>query len=253
MPFAHVEGLKIHYAEKGKGSTLLLIHGAASSHLTWRPQFEYLGDIFHSIAIDLPGHGRSEAPDPSEISIVWYTEFVNRFLKAMGIEKTTLIGHSMGGAISIQFCLDYPDSISSLVLTSTGAKLGVSPALFSVLRSDFIKAMEMGFMTPKAMKMDQKLIQELRDDVKRLDPKIGVADFEACDNFDQRERIGGINKPTLVMGATKDPVHPKFWSEYLHEKIKGSKLKILEGDTMYMLEKPEEVNPIISEFLKEQW
>lgn len=250
MPFIDVEELKVYYESKGEGHALLLIHGAGSSCLNWKPQIEDLSEEFHAIAIDLPGHGRSQATDPSLITIDWYTKFVKKFLESMGIERVTPIGHSMGGAISMQFLLDYPESVECLVLTSTGAKLGVSPALFSVLRSDFKKAMVMGFMSPTALKMDKKLIEELRDDVERLDPKIGLSDFEACNKFDLRDRIGDINKPTLITAASKDSVHPKFWSEYLHEHIKDSKLKIFEGDVLYMLEKPEEVNPVISEFLK---
>ncbi len=126
----------------------------------------------------------------------------------------------------------------------------MNPALFSVLRSNFKKAMEMGFLGSKAKKVDKNLLEELKEEVDRLDPKIGVLDFEACNSFDARKRIGGINKPTLVMGASKDTMHPLFWSEYLHEHIKGSKLEIIDGDTMYMLETPERVNPILADFLK---
>lgn len=250
MPFVDVGGLKVYFGEKGQGPPLLLIHGAGSSHVTWKPQFEHLSEKYHSIAIDLPGHGRSEAPDPSLISIEWYSKFVKRFLEVLDIDRITPIGHSMGGAISMQFCLSHPDNVECLVLTSTGAKLGVNPALFSFLRSNFKKAMEMGFVSPRAMKMDQKFIEELREEVEKLDPEIGVSDFEACDNFDIRKRIGEIKKPTLITGASKDAIHPKFWSEYLHEHIEGSKLKIFEGDVLYMLENPEKVNPVLSEFLQ---
>lgn len=250
MPFVDVKGLKVHYESKGKGHTLLFIHGAGSSHLNWKPQIEYLGKDFNAIAIDLPGHGRSEAPDPPSVSIEWYTGFIKGFLDALDKKSATFIGYSMGGAISIQFCLNYPDCIESLILTSTGAKLGVSPALLSVLKSNFKKAMEMGFLGPKAKKVDKNLLEELKEEVNRLDPKIGVLDFEACNSFDARKRIDEINKPTLVMGASKDAVHPLFWSEYLHEHIKGSKFEVIEGDTMYMLETPDEVNQILCEFLK---
>lgn len=98
MPEIDLDGLKIHYESKGSGSSLILIHGAGNSHMNFKPQFDLLGDKYHVVAIDLPGHGRSGIPkDTKKISIEWYSRILKRFLEVMGINKATLIGHSMGG------------------------------------------------------------------------------------------------------------------------------------------------------------
>jgi len=251
MPKIDVNSLEIHYVSKGEGSTIVLIHGAGNSHMNFKPQFEYLGGDHHVIAIDLPGHGSSEVPeDPSLISVEWYSSILKGFLEAMGIGRTSLIGHSMGGAISMQYCLEYPKDVKCLILVSTGAKLGVSPVLFSVLRSDFKKAIENEYLTRSAKRVDQVLLKEVQAASFMCDPDVGIADFEACNNFDIRGRMKDIMSPTLVIGADNDQVHPLYWSEYLHEKIEGSELKIFDGDFLYTLEKPSEVNDTISKFLR---
>ncbi|MDY6930313.1 MAG: alpha/beta hydrolase [Halobacteriota archaeon] len=250
MPEIDLDGLKIHYESKGSGSSLILIHGAGNSHMNFKPQFDLLGDKYHVVAIDLPGHGRSGIPkDTKKISIEWYSRILKRFLEVMGINKATLIGHSMGGAISMQYALEYPQNVECLVLVSTGAKLGVSPVLFSILRSDFKRAIENEYETRSAKRIDPKLLKEVKEASLLCDPDVGVADFEACNRFDIRDKITDIESPTLIIGADDDKVHPLFWSEFLHGNIKDSELKIFSGDFLYTLEKPSEVNDTISNFL----
>lgn len=234
---------------------MLFIHGSSGNHSVWKHQLDYFGEKHHAIAIDLMGHGKSEISiSPSQISIKLYSDFVNSFLEALNIEKVTLIGQSMGGAVCIQFCLDSPQKVECLGLINTGAKLGVNPQLLSMLREDF-KALRMGLETilgEEHAETDQtRRTQEVMKEMSKTDPAVGLADFEACNKFDSRERLSRIRKPTLIVGGSEDVLTPPWYQHYLHEKLENSTLRIMEGVGHYsMFENPEGFNAILSEFLE---
>jgi pimeloyl-ACP methyl ester carboxylesterase len=200
------------------------------------------------------GHGKSEISiPPSQISIKRYTDFANGFLEALNIGKVTLIGQSLGGAVCIQFCLDFPEKVACLVLINTGAKLGVNPQLLSMLRKDFSKALRTGLENILGQKGATQITRAnaVTKDMLETDPAVGLADFEACNKFDSREKLSQIRKPTLIIGGRKDLMTPPWFHHYLHEKIENSTLRIIESaGHLSMIEKPEEFNAILSEFLE---
>jgi pimeloyl-ACP methyl ester carboxylesterase len=234
---------------------LLFIHGSSGNHLVWKYQLDYFGGRYHAIGIDLIGHGKSEIfISPSQISIKLYSDFVNSFLEALDIEKITLIGQSLGGAVCIQFCLDSPQKVECLGLVNTGAKLGVNPQLLSMLREDF-RALGMGLETilgQERGETDQtRRKQEVTEEMLKTDPAVGLADFEACNNFDSREKLSRIRKPTLIVGGSEDVLTPPWYQHYLHEKLENSTLRIIEGVGHYsMFENPDVFNAILSKFLE---
>ena len=255
MPFVFVDGLRTFYESIGRGHPILFIHGSAGNHSVWRYQFDYFGEGYRAIAIDLMGHGRSEISiPPPQISINRYTDFVNSFLEVLNIEKGTLVGRSLGGAVCIQFCLDIPQKVECLGLINTGAKLGVDPQLLSMLRKNFREALKTGFENILGQKHEETDIRDARWVIKKMlttNPAIGLADFEACNEFDSREKLSQINKPTLIIGGSQDMLTPPWFQQYLHEKIENSTLKIIEGaGHLSMTEKPEKFNTILLEFLE---
>ena len=234
---------------------MLFIHGAAGNHRIWQLQLNHFGKMYRAIAIDLMGHGESEISiPPTQISMEEYTDFVNEFLAALGIEKVALIGHSMGGAICIQFCLDFPEKVGCLGLINTGAKLGVNPYLLSALRKNFRETLEVGFIDISGQRHREAvplIVEEIRKEMLKTDPAIGFADFWACNRFDSRKRLSEIKKPTLVVGGTEDLLTPPWFQHYLHEKIENSTLKMIEGVGHFsMVEKPDEFNENLTEFLR---
>jgi 3-oxoadipate enol-lactonase len=255
MPFVFVDGLRTFYESTGRGSPILFIHGSAGNNSVWRYQFDYFGERYRAIAIDLMGHGRSEISIPiSQISINRYTNFVNSFLEVLNIEKVTLIGQSLGGAVCIQFCLNIPQKVECLGLINTGAKLGVDPQLLSMLRKNFREALKAGFENILGQKNEETNTRDANWVIKEMlttNSAIGLADFEACNKFDSREKLSQINKPTLIIGGSEDMLTPPWFQQYLHEKIENSTLKIIEGvGHLSMTEKPEKFNTILFKFLK---
>lgn len=108
--------IKIAYCQEGQGdTTLLFIHGLAN----YIPVFQYniseLSKHFNCIAIDLPGNGLSSRND-YPFTMSFYAESVARFIKQKGLSKVVIIGHSMGGHVSLMLTLRYPELVSKVVL-----------------------------------------------------------------------------------------------------------------------------------------
>src|SRR5579875_3168693 len=124
-----VHGHSVAYVEQGGGPVLLLIHGMAGTLDTWRAVIGPLAQSATVLAIDLPGHG-SSSPAGGDYSLGSLAAFLRDMLFALGHERATLVGHSLGGGIAMQFSYQFPEMTERLVLVSSGGLgLEVSPAL----------------------------------------------------------------------------------------------------------------------------
>jgi pimeloyl-ACP methyl ester carboxylesterase len=124
-----LHGHSISYAQKGSGPVLLLIHGMAGALDTWRSVIEPLADQATVLAVDLPGHG-SSSPGGGDYSLGALAAFLRDVLMALGHDRVTLVGHSLGGGIAMQFSYQFPEMTERLVLVSSGGLgLEVNPAL----------------------------------------------------------------------------------------------------------------------------
>lgn len=125
MPFVTSnDGVAISYEECGSGPALLLSHGFRASSAMWTNQ-RTLSDRYHIIAWDMRGHGRSDSPsDPSLYSHETSVADMLAVMRACGVERAAIGGLSLGGFISLSFCLAHPDKTSALLLFDTGPARG---------------------------------------------------------------------------------------------------------------------------------
>ncbi len=126
-----LHGRPLSYVRAGSGPVLLLIHGMAGTLENWREVIEPLAGRHTVVAADLPGHGRS-APGGGDYSIGALAAGVRDLLFALGHERATLVGHSLGGGIAMQFAYQFPEMTERLVLVSSG---GLGPEVSRVLRA----------------------------------------------------------------------------------------------------------------------
>lgn len=111
-------GLSVAYIDKGAGSdTLLFIHGLGSNLKAWTKNIDALSHSYRCIAIDLPGYGKSQK-DPYPFSITFFSDVVLDFIRKMKLTQVTLIGHSMGGQISIATTLKASGEVKKLILVA---------------------------------------------------------------------------------------------------------------------------------------
>jgi pimeloyl-ACP methyl ester carboxylesterase len=110
-----VSGRRIHYLESGSGPAVVLLHGLGADSRTWRYVVPALAESFHVYALDQVGFGQSEKPQiPYRVSTL--VDFLAGFLKALGIERTSIVGNSLGGWVAAKFAASRPDVVNRLVL-----------------------------------------------------------------------------------------------------------------------------------------
>lgn len=249
MPKVCINGKMYHYAagipDREPEGVVVFVHGAGGNHRHWSFQVPSLGLKRLTLAVDLPGHGLSEGQAAK--SIGEYAEFIYDFAEHVSGSRFFLAGHSMGGAIAMDFALRFPEKLAGLILVGTGARLRVAPALLETFGSGrhFMPLIDLAYGpdTPA------ELVDLAREEMRQTNPDVHYSDFLACDAFDIMERVGEINTPTLVLGASEDRLTPLKYSRYLAEQIKNARLEIIEGaGHMMTLEKPEAVNRYIEQF-----
>jgi pimeloyl-ACP methyl ester carboxylesterase len=114
-----LHGHSIAYRQAGSGPVLVLVHGITSSSATWGRVMPYLARRFTVIAPDLAGHGESAKPK-GDYSLGAHASGVRDLLLALGHERATLVGHSLGGGIAMQFSYQFPERCERLVLVDSG-------------------------------------------------------------------------------------------------------------------------------------
>src|SRR5246127_4735295 len=117
----NLHGYRVAYRDEGPvhGEPLVLIHGMVASSLTWDAVIAHLPSTYRVIAPDLLGHGDSDKPR-GDYSLGAFAVWLRDFLDALGISRATLIGHSLGGGIAMQFAHQHRDYCRRLVLISSG-------------------------------------------------------------------------------------------------------------------------------------
>nr|MBC8249889.1 alpha/beta hydrolase [Anaerolineales bacterium] len=233
----------------------VLVHGAGGSHLDWPAPLRRLKGA-NVYDLDLPGHGRSEGAGgvlslpKGRSSIAAYRDFLLAFLGALGLERTIVAGHSMGGAIALDFALHYPDRLAGLILVGSGARLRVAPAILTGILADFEATVDLVCEYAFGPSATEQLKRLGRQRLLKTPPQVLHGDYAACDAFDVMERLGEVRCPTLAIGGTADMLTPPQYSVYLRDHIPGAELVLVDAaGHMVMLEKPEVVSRAISKFV----
>ncbi|HEX4978127.1 MAG TPA: alpha/beta fold hydrolase [Nocardioides sp.] len=137
MPKAHeVQYLTIHghkraFVKAGSGPALLLLHGLGCDHTTWDPVISTLARRYTVIAPDLLGHGLSAKPR-ADYSVGGYANGMRDLLTVLGIDKVTVVGHSFGGGVAMQFAYQFPERTERMILVAPG---GLGPEVTKAIRA----------------------------------------------------------------------------------------------------------------------
>ena len=258
MPSETIAGARVHYiaipppeADGAAGRHVaLFIHGAGGDHTVWGNQLAWLRGRFRAVAVDLPGHGRSERR--FGMSVAANAGVIVALIKRLAIERPVLIGHSMGGAVALQCALDYPAVAVALVVISSGAKLGVAPRVFDLIENDPAAALGEIAAASYAQGAPFALVEEGRAALARCPHEVLLSDFRACDEFDLRERVSQIRLPLLAICGTEDRLTFPKYSEWLVSSVPRARLVLVSGaGHLVMIEKPTEVSRSLSEFLED--
>ncbi len=244
----------IYYHQfQGGGSILkpplILIHGAAGSHLHWPPEMRRLPGT-RVYALDLPAHGKSSGQARQTIEA--YASSVHEWFVGLQLSKAVFAGHSMGGAIAIKLALDYPDCVSGLVLLGAGARMKVSSEILQFAESEttYLSAVkqvvDLSFSPDTPIRLIELAIKRMAE----TRHSVVFADFRACDAFDVIGRLSEIQIPTLILCGEQDRLTPLRLAINLSEHISDSKLEVIPGaGHMLQIEKPGLVSDAVRDFI----
>ena len=126
-----IHGHQRAYVMLGQGPALLLLHGLGCDHTTWEPVLRSLAKKYTVIAPDLLGHGRSAKPR-ADYSVGGYANGMRDLLTVLGVDKVTVVGHSLGGGVAMQFAYQFPERTERMILVAPG---GLGPEVTPMIRA----------------------------------------------------------------------------------------------------------------------
>lgn len=269
MPYIELnKGYKIYYLEKGKGKNLVFIHGFLGSSWLFKAQVDHFSNHFRTIAIDHLGHGKSDKPESESYELADLAEYLDETLsKIIGDQKIILVGHSMGGMISLIYATTpkLAKRLEGLILMATAPKLS-NPGLVQYIKD--LKSGEMSLkdretietifvglcFQRKARKEQTELIKEFVDLTLQNEEYVGLRTMESIvNNFNVEDKLKNINVPTLILTGDKDIFILPDESKSMNQKIPNSKLVILTPKIGHMIqyEATDEYNEALEAFLGE--
>jgi pimeloyl-ACP methyl ester carboxylesterase len=248
-----VEGRKAFAATGGRpfdpaGPAIVFVHGAGMDHTVWALQTRYFAHHGRSVlAVDLPGHGRSDGPAPS--SIEGYADWLAALIAASGAAQAALVGHSMGALAALAAAVRHPAKVRALALLGVAARMPVHPDLIAAADANDSLAFELvtawGYGKPAHLGGHKApglwMLGGGRQLLARAAPGVLANDFRACDAYQTgAEAAARVACPTLfVLGAVDRMTSPKA-AQPLVEAIKGAETVVLPGaGHMMMVEAPD--------------
>ncbi len=261
------EGAAMHYIARGDdGDAVILIHGLMSSAYEWQKNMDALARGHRVYAIDLIGFGFSTRVAQPCYSLRYYAQTVREFMTALGIPRASLVGHSLGGAVALQFAYDYPAQTDRLVLLAPGIYLvkycrpiryaASIPYLPQSIMSLFV-------CNPRAQRISLRnalgngaLLDEgtlaTRQRATRVKGTLDalLAMSRSPHASDLRLRLGDIEAPTLVIWGDQDIVVPPGHGKRLVGELPRAELVVIKGAGHLPNEQfPDRVNRLIEDFL----
>lgn len=272
--FIKVGNVNTRYWEAGdKGSVVLLVHGLGGFIENWEKNIVALAGSHRVYAMDLPGFGRSDK-SPLTRDLMVLVPFISNFMVALGIEKASLIGNSLGGGLVLQFAIDFPEKVDKLVLVdSAGMGKGVI-ADFKLCSLPFIGELlirptpaSTGKLWRKCVFDPEVITPGVIDVSYRLASQPGarealLATLRAGINLlgqrgdlvrDLLGSLEKINRPVLVTWGKQDRIIPPAHALIAKEKIPGARLELFDRcGHLPMFEYPEKFNKLVLDFLSDE-
>ncbi len=268
-----VHGHDVAYRQAGSGPVLVMVHGIAGSSGTWVPAMPLLAERFTVIAPDLLGHGESAKPR-GDYSLGAYASGIRDLLGVLGHDRATIVGHSLGGGVAMQFAYQFPHMAERLVLVCSG---GLGKEVNPLLRALSLPGTEYllpAVLAPQLHGVVARFGGLLGRVGLRADPfltEVWAAWSRLTDVRAQRafihtiravidvagQRVSARDRlylaheiPTMIIWGDRDAVIPVSHGHIAHELIPGSRLEVIEGAGHFLpIERPELIDRLLRDFI----
>lgn len=268
-----LHGHQLSYVDSGTGPAILFVHGLLGSHRNWIDLIDRLDDAHRVIIPDLFGHGTSAKPI-GDYSLGAHAATLRDLLDRLEIERVTLVGHSLGGGISMEFCYLFPERVERLVLVGSG---GLGREVNALLRSATLPGAELVLpviASSWVLARVQQVGRALGKVGWRPAPDLAAVwqGFTSLGDADSRRAFlattravidpGGQSVsaqdflpevkalPTMVVWGTRDRIIPVSHATTAHEAISGCRIELFEGAGHFPhLEQPDRFAGVVREFV----
>ena len=247
-----LHGHRVFYRAAGSGPVVVLVHGITSTSATWANVLPYLAERFTVIAPDLLGHGESAKPR-GDYSLGAYASGIRDLLMALGHERATFVGHSLGGGIAMQLAYQFPEHCERLVLVGSG---GLGRDITALLRAASLPGSELvlPLLVNERVLGAGRLVGRLLGRVGlRVHTDLGevlrghasLSDGEARAAFIHTlrtivdlwgQRVDASDRlylaqaiPFLILWGERDPIIPVEHARAAHRLVPGSRLELFAG------------------------
>jgi pimeloyl-ACP methyl ester carboxylesterase len=269
-----LHGNRIAYRQAGSGPVVVLIHGITSSSATWKRVLPALARHFTVIAPDLAGHGKSAKPK-GDYSLGAHASGVRDLLLRLGHERASIVGHSLGGGIALQFSYQFPERCERLVLVDSG---GLGRDVNMLLRAatlpgselvlPFLAATRLLDVGQAAGRLLGRLGLRARTDLEEIARgHATLSDAEARAAFVHTlrsvvepggQRVDASNRlylaehiPFLLIWGERDSIIPVEHGRITHEHVPGSRLEVFGASGHFpQLDEPERFIEVLLDFIK---
>ncbi len=265
MPYCKTSRGKIHYEISGRrknahSKPVVFLHCWAGSSKFWCHQMKALAERHLCLAIDYPGHGKSERAADEEYGPVPFAEVAREVIEeVIGDEKVSLVGHSLGGMVAMHLALTYPGDVNALVLFSTSSHLREHLGhregtflveLFSPFLSPLTKSLGLYFTAMHPL-TPLEIREVVRKEVLSVDNDVVTKTLKGINRFNARKKLGKLNMPVLILHGSMDIYTDIRHALTMHFTIPNSTYRIIPmSGHMGMLENPEWVNKTLRDFFR---
>ncbi len=248
------------YIEAGSGYPTILVHGVGytgGAH-NWLLNIGPLSSKLRVLAVDCPAWGKGEGYLDQEYSFAYLVDFIREFQDALGLPKTNLVGHSMGGWLASLFAYESPSRLNKLVLVASGGamprQLHSMVAFKPPARDQILENLK---STVKDRNVDLEALADynyaLTDNPARLTSYQHVLNhmnnMETRARYNTVRRFPHISVPTLVVWGRDDKTNALEMGEMTHQGIPGSKMVVFECGHYIPTEASQELNAALLDFL----
>ena len=261
--FTYINSNPIYYIDEGKPDAMpvIFLHGFPFNHEMWKAQVELVSKEHRAIAYDIRGHGKSYIGE-AQFTIEHHVDDLIALLDHLKIEKTVIVGLSMGGYIVLRALERNPERFRAAVLCDTksepdadAGKLKRFEGMKGVREHGsevFGEAFAKNVFAPESFTTKPEAVAFIKNIIKAT-PSLSIAGtlLALAARTDTTPSLSNIKIPTLILVGEKDVTTPPANSQSMHEKIAGSELHIIPNAAhMSNLENPEAFNRHLLSFLK---
>lgn len=245
--YTTIDGLRLHYAQEGQGTDLVLVHGLGGSLRDWDGVVPELSRHHRVLRWDARGFGGSDKP-AGPYSPQLFAKDLAGLLRACGVPRAHVAGISMGGVIAQRFALDYPELAQSLTLISTSSEVG--PQARSAWEKTAAVIEGRGFsanagfaervFAPGFVRSHPEEVKVMADRTAANDPRAYAAAARAIGDYNWTAELPRLRVPTLILQGREDTLTPPGGSVKMSRNIERSRLLMIpDCGHVVPVEKPE--------------